>query len=1124
VTDTTGAVVPGASVAVTGQDTGLTRSTSTNSDGLYTFADLPVGSYKIDVELSGFKTGTVKDITLNVADSRDVNVALAPGEITETVSVVAEAIQVRTSGGEVAGLVTGEQVRELPLNGRNFLQLTLLQPGVTAPDFLNTKDKGLLGGSDVSVSGNDVTANMWTVDGANNNDVGSNRTILIYPSVDAIEEFKIHRNSYGAEFGGASGAQINIVTRGGTNEFHGSAFYFGRRDALNSKNYFLEQAGKDKEKLDRNDFGWTFGGPIIKDKLHFFASQEWNKETRGVVRTAFVPTAAERAGDFSAPRIAGCSQAAPIDPLTGQPFPGNRIPADRLSPGGLAYLQLYPLPNTTPGAGSCNNWVASLDTPLDWRQENIRLDWSLSSATRVMLRYTQDHWTNNSPSAPALWGDDPFPAVSSNWEQPGRSVVAQLNQNIGSNGINSLTFSYSSNKISVSNGGTDPELNSRITGLIQPLFSPKGITPGSTEVSHPVFWGGAGYDALWSQGAFENSQDLFVLKDDYSAVFGKHFLKVGALASWNRKNEDTLGNASDRHSRFWGSAGLNGWGANTGNILADFLLRDMTFGFSESSTNRQNPQRWRDLEFYVSDSWKVSPRVTLDYGVRYSRYFNPYADDDRFASFQPDLFNPALGSDACNGLLLPPGSNACSALGLRGGTFASNRSLAAEDKNNFAPRLGVAWDVSGNGKTAIRAGLGQFYLRERVSPGLNLAGNPPFSVVQSGIRKLDTTAEPCAGCFGLSTGRPTAGREAKAVTPNTWQWNLTVQRELARNTTLELSYVGNKGTNLLRSINVNQVAAGDSNGNGVDDRLEYARSQPANGSLRPFGVFGDGNITYWDHGGNSIYHSLQSQFRSQFGRGSQFQASYTWSRTIANIPLDNSSGGLARDVAPLDNAEQGLERGLARTHRAHLFNTSLVLMLPAFTDKSGFVKNVLGDWELGLIAIATSGTPVTIYSGGLPGLNGGPSGTGYTDNQRPNRVPGQPCRATGGPREQIFNPAAWTLAGFQLGSNGDSGRGVCNGPGFFQVDLALFKNIQLNDRVRLQLRFEVFNVFNRVNFLSPGVDSGAPYNSLNASSVTLDAPLAQATRITAFTPAGNFGQATATRDPRQAQFGIKLIF
>src|SRR6266571_2390084 len=238
VTDSSHALVPGATVTVSDSDTGFTRTLATNESGVYSFSELPVGRYDLKVELQSFKTATRTGIVLVVADNREVNIELAPGSVSETVSVVAESTPVKTVGGDVSGVINGQQIRELPLNGRNFMQLATLMPGVSAPDFLNVKDKGLLGGSDLSISGGGVTSNLWTVDGANNNDVGSNRTILVYPSVDAIEEFKILRNSYGAEFGQSGGAQINIVTRGGTNQFHGSGYYFGRRDALNSINYF----------------------------------------------------------------------------------------------------------------------------------------------------------------------------------------------------------------------------------------------------------------------------------------------------------------------------------------------------------------------------------------------------------------------------------------------------------------------------------------------------------------------------------------------------------------------------------------------------------------------------------------------------------------------------------------------------------------------------------------------------------------------------------------------------------------------------------------------------------------------------------------------------------------------
>jgi Carboxypeptidase regulatory-like domain/TonB-dependent Receptor Plug Domain len=1119
ITDSTHAIVPGASVTVTNQDTGLTRTVTTNTEGLYSVSELPVGRYSITVELQGFKTAKRTDITLNVADDRKMDFELAAGALSESVEVKAESTPVKTVGGDVSGVINGEQVRELPLNGRNFLQLATLMPGVSAPDFLNVKDKGLLGGSDLSVSGGGVTTNMWTVDGANNNDVGSNRTILVYPSVDAIEEFKILRNSYGAEFGQAGGAQINIVTRGGSNRFSGSGFYFGRNDALDAKNYFLEKADQPKDELKRNDYGWTLGGPIIKNRLQFFGSQEWNRERRGSVRTAFVPTAAERAGDFSGPAIPGCTLPTPIDPLTGEAFPGNRIPADRLSPGGLAFLKLYALPNTTPSSGSCSNWVTSLTTPINWRQENLRLDYSVSNASHLMVRYTQDSWTNNAPNLQSnLWGDDPFPAVDSNWDQPGKSFVASLNTTLGSKAVNTLQFSYSANKITVTRGGTQPELNSEINSLIPSVF-PSSSHEYAGQEGHPVFWGSGGYDPLWNEAPFHNNQDLFVFRDDYSLVFGKHLLKVGGLFSTNKKNEDVGGFGSFENSAFWGGAGLLGTdGVTTGNVLADFLLKDMTLGFTETSAQRQVPQRWRDVEAYVSDSWKPTSRLTVDYGLRYSIFYNPYAADNKIMSFDPATFNPALGGDPCNGLLQPPGTTWCQDAGLRGGTTGPNRSLFPQDFNNIAPRLGVAWDINGDGKSALRAGLGQFFLRERLSPGLNVGNNPPFITTVTGSRLLDTNVEPCDGCFGQTLGSPKSGREQTSKTPNNWQWNISYQREILPHTTWDIGYVGNKGVDLLRTADINQVLPGDRDGNGVDDRLQFVTTPGGTGvgDLRPFGVFGNSQITMWEHSGHSMYHSMQTQVISRWG-ASQLQASYTLSRNRANVALDDSSGGLSATESRLDLTNPAADEGYANTDRRHVFNAALVLAFPTLEADHGLRRALLGGWEVGAIVQAASGQAVTVTTGSLPDLNGGPSGTGYTDNQRPNMVAGVSCRADDSSNpEQILNPAAVRLVDFQLGTIGNEERGACRGPGMFQTDLAFYKTLRATGRAQVQLRFEIFNVFNRVNFLSQGLNT-----SLSPQSVTLDPT---GTKIIAFTPAGNFGQATRTRDARQAQFGLKITF
>ena len=397
-----------------------------------------------------------------------VSATFSSGCNTEIVTVETDTVAPATVGGEVASLVTGEQVRELPLNGRNFVQLTQLMPGVATSDSFDGKDKGAfaVAGGALSVSGGRANANMYTVDGANNMDVGSNLSLLVYPSLEAIEEFKIHRNSYGAEFGGASAAQINLVTRGGTNSLRGSVFYFARRGSWNETNYILERADVEPDDLTRDDYGFTLGGPLIRDKLHFFVSTEWNDEVRGNAVSDGVPSAAEKRGDFS--ESDPVCRPIPVDPLTGQPFPDNVISADRIGEAGQALLQLYPDANVS----SCLNWVAALNVPIDWNQINARLDWSITDRARFMVRYTADDWQNPNPTAGnanGLWGDDPFPVIDSAWAYPGVSLVAQLNNVIGDTALNTLTFSLSGNEVETDQVG-DATLQGQIRATNPPAF------------------------------------------------------------------------------------------------------------------------------------------------------------------------------------------------------------------------------------------------------------------------------------------------------------------------------------------------------------------------------------------------------------------------------------------------------------------------------------------------------------------------------------------------------------------------------------------------------------------------------------------------------------------------------
>lgn len=545
VSDPSGAVVPKATVTITNEATAAKRTVQTNDSGFYTVSDLPPGIYTVSATAGGFKTVEKKGIELHVADTKTVPLVLELGTATETVTVTGGATEVELRSGEVSALIGGQQMTELPLNGRSFVQLVTLVPGASVGDGVRLGATGLFSSADMSVSGSASNANAWLVDGVDNVDHGSGRTLLIYPSVDSIEEFKVQRNSYGADNPSAGGVQVNLVTKGGTNKIHGTVYEFFRNDKLDANNFFLNTAGQPRPEVRSNNFGYTLGGPIKKDKLFFYWSQEWRKQIRGVARHHAVPSPANLLGDFSGKDyLDGQNGPIPTNPFdcnattqTCNPFPGNKIPQSLLSPFGLAVARKYPAPNTYPLVQG-QNWYQAVPSSNPTREEQIRADYNIISKTSLMLRYTQDAWTNPSPNGGGeygLWGDDGYPTLDSDWNQPSKSAAGRLTTTFGPTAVNTFQFGYSNNRIIITPGiGQDiMKAQESAYAMVFPQKQPYPV---------PVFWGGISHGGgdLWNIAPWKNAMDLWNFKDDFSKTHGNHAFKAGILYSTSSKDEDVL--------------------------------------------------------------------------------------------------------------------------------------------------------------------------------------------------------------------------------------------------------------------------------------------------------------------------------------------------------------------------------------------------------------------------------------------------------------------------------------------------------------------------------------------------------------------------------------------------------
>jgi len=787
-------------------------------------------------------------------------------------------------------------------------------------------------------------------------------------------------------------------------------------------------------------------------------------------------------------------------------------------------LKVYPLPNN-PADLTGTNWISSPLEPINTRQDLIRFDANISTKMNLMVRYINETWTHGE-AAGNFWGDTPFPTVSSDWDQPSRSFAVKLTNTLSSTAVNEFQFSRAGNDIFVTTSPAGESLNQEITSKFPTVFP----HPGAGYPS--LVWGTDGYNMLWHQAPWMNHEDLFIWKDDFSKVWGNHDLKVGGLFSHNIKNEQVNGNS--------GLYFIQNSNARTGNAIAEILVKDLPItDYTEIDTQLLTPGRWHDTEAYFNDTWKVKPRVTLTLGMRYSIFAAPYAANDHITNFIPRLYN---GTDFRTALVQP-------------GASGLPRALVNTNHNGFQPRVGLAWDIFGNGKTALRLGAGRYLSRTNVILNLlQMAQNPPWTqTVDSGWQGGTLSLAGCPTCRSMDTINPglrtaVAGVSATGTfqavdenyrSPDSWQWNVTISREIIKNTVAEVSYVGNHGLHIWRrDVPFNEVAPSARTpivqaariGAGTQSIID------ANRILR-----GIGPINMQQSSGSSHYHALQVWVNRRFTDRFAFQAAYTWSHSISDVPLESFTQGAT------DPFNFSLDRGDSDLDRRQTFVGNAIYVLPSFKKWGAAANKILGDWQLNGIASFFGGVPLSVTSGtNTLGLARG------SNFQRPDLVSGVPIYLhNAGDPLQWLNPAAFALPGSGVKApnltslSGTLGRGVIRSPGFNNIDFSVAKNWQVRERFGIQFRAEMFNLFNHPNF--NGVDTNLAFNNVGASdfpSVSNPTPAtprgpqfdpcngATYTRVdgsTARSPCGlsqngNFGRLGGNRGPREIQFGIKLSF
>jgi hypothetical protein len=1135
VSDKSGSAISGATVTATSQGTGLTRSSRTDDTGHYLIPLLPVSIYTVRVEFQGFKTAESKDLRLQLDEAREVDFTLSPSSVATSVEVSADAVAVETANPTLGQVITAQQVSQLPLNGRDFVQLATLTPGTVQEtntgSFFNgggSSEVSARGSFSLSVGGSRANSTDWLLDGVDNNELTAGG-IAILASIDGIQEFKVLTYNYSAEYGTRAGPTVLVTTKSGTNDFHGGLFEFFRNTALDAKSFFATAP----EQFNLNQFGGSIGGPVQKNKTFFFVDGEQKYQRHAFTFTGLVPTDAMKKGDFTNNELGQLNPIGAIknpnggadfecdtngNPVpaigngTQPPVPGgkacNKIPANLMSPIAKELMAFYPEPNTV-NVGSFFNFINEPVRKLDNTKFDIRVDHTFSSNDNIFARFSYDQASSFVPGGGGTAPGDPTDFAESNFFASNqgilnhaRNIAVSETHIFSTNLVNQASVGYNrifdyitsqgsgsceASKLPIPIPGANLDCNA------QNQCAPTGISCGLT-ITQVL----GGYFSIGDRGfsPFTGGTNIYSYNDSLDIIHGKHDIKVGIGLRFNQMNVRTKG----FQDGFWSVTGQF-----TGNPAADFLLGDSVLAIHDQSFDGPiTGRRWRILRPFVQDDWRVSKDLTLNLGLAYNLTTPIYETDNRWTNFNPvtGLFQVAgKGFDRYAGVNY--------------------------DKTAFEPRVGLAWKLLGSEKTVLRAGYAIYHDSSYNQGAQGLWQNPPFydeSDNFAGPVRLDAgfaaPVTPTQPNFTDFTGTIYAQPDNFKL-GRVQQFNANVERQLPGDIVLTMGYAGSRASHILIDSNNLNVNTPNACAGGADPVAGYTRGCGPGGAFLPappqFAAFPFSIILNISDQGRAHYNSFQAKAETKNARhGLYALISYTYSRAYDNGYADGLGSNTGTTYYPLPNFNQ-LDWALSQINLDNNLTASVIYDLPFGHGKqfgsnwNSAMNTLLGDWQVTAIEKITSGFPVfVIDSINNSGVFFQQENNGLSLN-RPNEV-GDPNKGGGGPGcpAQVHTVANWfnpcAFAQPATGELGNANRAPVIGPDFVNTDFSAIKQIKLPwENMSLNFRAEMFNLFNHTQFATPNSTGSPALPDLNS-------------------PRG-FGSISATvNNPRLVQFGLKLTF